>query len=378
MTAMSDDGLDLELVAFLREQADDLFGAPDAATMAWRLSSKERSMRWRLDGLVARPMVRLAVVAMLLAAFVGTTLIVGAVRRSAMINGQVVLTSGLVLDVATGQMFRSPLCGGRCVDAMDVAYTRDGRTLAIVDQDGLVGDLQTGAAGMSIWRYDGGSEAPRLLADCPPAGGCFRPSFSVDDERLAYVEADRDPTSRKDFDAARVVVVDLATGDRRIMPTLEGFPLWLSWTSEGRIVAAIQADDRDRRTFVIDPTTGTAVEPFDHWPFATATASPDGTRVALLVNDTGSRSDGIMHPEDHVFDIWLADVRGTDLRHLYRGDPAIFDSRSHLLWSPDGRRLALGFVPIGADPRVLIIDAGNGAVIQSVGGPAVTAWPPGR
>ena len=90
MTVMSDDRLDLELVWFLREEADDLYGAPDAEAMTWRLMNADRSLRRRLDRLVARPIVRVALVGMLLAAALGTTLIVGAIQRGLVTNGQVI------------------------------------------------------------------------------------------------------------------------------------------------------------------------------------------------------------------------------------------------------------------------------------------------
>lgn len=377
MTVMSDDRLDLELVWFLREEADDLYGAPDAEAMTWRLMNADRSLRRRLDRLVARPIVRVALVGLLLAAALGTTLIVGAIQRGLVTNGQVILSPGLVLDTTTGKLSASALCAGRCADAAEVAYSRDGRTLAIVDRDGTAGDMQTGAAEMSVWRYASGSGSPTLLVTCGIDAACGGPSFSVDGKRLAYVEADLDPATHTEFTTTRVIVIDMATGKDAVVPHPPGFPFSLSWTSDGRIVEVNQGPhDRNPRTYVIDPKTGKAVEQrTDKWRFATGSASPDGSQIAFLVFDSGPHSDGIMHPEDYDFDVWLAGVDGADLRHLYRGDPAEFDGGSHPVWSPDGRLLALGLHPIGGDSRVLIIDAENGALMQSFDSPAsVSAW----
>src|SRR5690242_14780675 len=108
MTATTDERLDFELVGFLREQADDVYEAPDAATMARRLVGADRSVRRRLERLVARPVVRVALVGMLLAAVLSATLIAGAVRRGIVTNGPVILTPGLALDPSSGKLTGSP------------------------------------------------------------------------------------------------------------------------------------------------------------------------------------------------------------------------------------------------------------------------------
>jgi hypothetical protein len=375
MTAMTDDRLDLEIVAFLRQQADDVYGAPDSGAMAWRLSAAERSMRRRLDRLVARPVVRLALVAMLLAAVVSATLIVGAARRGMITNGPIVLSPALVLDPSTGRMSAGSICGGRCADAVDVAFSRDGQVLAFVDPDGLSGDTQTGGAGMSIWRYDRGSDRPRLLVACPPAGACGRPSFSVDGRQLAYGSADWADGGV----GWEMVVIDLATGQRQSVPHPEGDGFWMSWTDDGRIVTSIQpgSDPHVRRTYLIDPANGATFEPVDRWPFTEATASPDGSTIAYLSYVSRIRTDGIVHPEDRFFEIWASDVDGSNLRQLYRGGPANIGGQERLVWSPDGRQIAFGLGMMGGDPHVWILDTERGGQLQSLDGtPRITAWPP--
>jgi hypothetical protein len=362
MTQITDERLDLELVGFLHNHAEELYGAPDAGAMARRIAGSERSIRGLFARTLARPMVRVAIVGMLLAAAIGVTVLAGALRSGTIRNGLMVVSPELGFDPETGTYSSMEYCGGRCADAVYaflISWSRDGRQMVFVDWNGLDGDIQTGRTGWSIWRYRADSSELTLINECPADGGCFVGEFSVDSRFVAFVETDWHPfEGTKDPPPGigsvpnraqppttwRLVAVDLVDGTRRQVEAstkvVPGAP-HMSWTADGRVLLATQPGPSGFQVGMqlFDLDTGDVSEPVRRWPGAVGRVSPDGLTIAYVTYERPPRGDGIWRPEEHVPELWLSDVDGSNPRLVYHGDPREFYSGP--IWSPDGTQVAV-------------------------------------
>jgi hypothetical protein len=174
MTTITDERLDHELAAFLREHAEELYRAPDARGMAIRIAAREGSLGGRMARLVAQPTVRVAIVGLLLATVIGTAVAVGTWRASQVQNGLIALAPGVFMDPATGTYTADHLCAARCADVLasdatlGTAWSADASQMALLDASGTGGTLQNGAAGPSIWRYEAATDEFAFVASCGP------------------------------------------------------------------------------------------------------------------------------------------------------------------------------------------------------------------
>lgn len=328
MITLSDDRLDLELVGFLRDEAEDLYGTPDARGMAHRIEDADRSLGRRWTRLFARPMFRLALVGMLLAAALGTVLAIGAPRTGPLQNGRLVFAPWNFVDPATGAYLDYPECQSWCDDAKlgFAAWSRDGQQVAFIDNDGLAGTVQTGQPGSSVWRFDGRTRQLSLVEACPLDGGCAFPSFSVDGGSVAYVRSNRNFQWDQDNvtvtrrlpkltgePVSQLVTVDLATGAERVVDPPRGNMSTTSWTADGRVLIGVQPgrDPNELQAVLVDPDTGAMTEPVTRWSFAPASVSPDGTTIAYLVYPKRVNRDGVLRPSENVYEVWLANADST-------------------------------------------------------------------
>jgi hypothetical protein len=390
MITLTDDRLDLEIVAFLGDEAEDLYGAPDAHGMAWRIGSADSSPRRRIERVLARPIMRVAIVGMLLAGVVGAAVLIGASRTGPFRNGLIIRDPLNAVDPATGAYGNNPFCTGPCADDLDVdpafgsfigpvAWSRDARQMAIVDTNGLEGKLQTGHRGWSIWRYDFRSGTVELVTECgqdvtPQAERwCGAVAFSVDGESLAYIESGPTPTGANPALWERLVVIDLATGSRRVVDRLPGIPhQGMSFVADGRVLLGVLPSNiapeqtEAVRNFLIDPETGAVVEPVIRWPHSFAGVSPDGTQIAYLAYEEPMVRDGFARTVyENPAEVWLASIDGSRLRRVYRAPGVSVDHPP--VWSPDGTRLALD--------QIGVLDIATGEVSALPPGP-LTAWLP--
>ena len=393
MTTLTDDRLDLELVWFLREEADDLYGTPDARGMTRRIAHEDRSLGRRWARLFARPMFRLAVVGMLLAAALGAALAFGAPRTGPFGHGWLVFSPWNFVDPATGVYSNYPQCESWCDDAKlgFAGWSRDGQQVVFVDTDGLAGTIQTGQPGWSVWRFDSRTRQLSLVEACPPEGGCAFPSFSVDGGSVAYVRSTKDFHWDQDYltqtlqlpkltdkTISQLVVIDLATGAERVVDPPKGNMITTSWTADDRVLTAVQpgSDPNERRAVLVDPETGAMIEPVTRWPFAPASVSPDGTTIAYLVYPRPVKRDGVLRPSENVYEVWLANTDGTALRRIHTGTPAYVSVPP--VWSPDGRQLAISVMNVdGSDVSNYALDIETGAVRELPLGTTM-AWIPSR
>jgi dipeptidyl aminopeptidase/acylaminoacyl peptidase len=82
--------------------------------------------------------------------------------------------------------------------------------------------------------------------------------------------------------------------------------------------------------------------------------SPDGRRVAYLVNETDWKNDQFL---SHV---WIVDVDGTDNRQLTRGDKSVGAPR----WSPDGKWISFTSARVDNKNQIFAINPDGGEAIQ--------------
>jgi hypothetical protein len=390
MINLTDDRLDLELVGFLRDEAEDLHGTPDARGMTRRIAETEGSLGRRWARLFTQPAFRVAVVGMLLTATVGAVLVAGVARNQPFRNGSIVQMPWHFLDPSTGVYSDYPLCQAWCDDAGTgfAAWSRDGQQVAFVDFDGLSGTVQTGHPEWSIWRFDARTRQLSMVVECPPHRECAWPSFSVDGGSIAYVEMDAtflwdteffDNHQLPPFTAksiSHLVTIDLATGaHRRVDPAKGNFGM-PGWTADGRVLVANQpgGDPNVVHEVLVDLDSGAMTEPVTRWPYAPARVSPDGTTIAYLTYPKPVTRDGILRPEENVYEVWLANVDGTGLRRIHTGTPAYVSVPP--TWSPDGRQLAISVNTFATDLENYALDIESGAVRELPPDGQTMAWLP--
>ena len=392
MITLSDERLDLEVTGFLRDEAEDLYGTPDARDMARRIVDADRSLGRRWARLFARPMFRLAIVGMLLAAALGSAYVIGATRSRPALNGQLMMAPWQFFDPAKGVYSKYSLCQAWCDDAGlgFSSWSRDGRQVAFVDLDGTTGAVQSGKRGWSIWRFDAGTRTLSNVVDCPANGACAWPSFSVDGRSIAYVELDRVPGLDPDYleprtmpdstqpSISHLVAMDLATGATRRASPATGNLGTTGWTADGHVLAAFQPgnDPNEQRQLLFDLDTGQATEPVSRWPYAPARVSPDGTTIAYITYPEPVKRDGILRPNDNVYEVWVGNVDGSGLHRIHVGTPAYIQMPP--TWSPDGQELAISVVPFAEDdPDSYLLDVQTGAVTAAPPG-LTLAWLPAQ
>ena len=189
------------------------------------------------------------------------------------------------------------------------------------DSDRLLWSIDAGGDERDqIWLLDSGS-TPRALTSDPRANH-EAGAFSPDGNRIAFAANDRDEAC---FD---VVVMDLATGERRRIFEGAGSRSVTNWTGE-RIVVIEDRSSSDQALWTVNPDTGAAQEvPRQGLArYAAARFTKDGARIMAL-----------------------SDVGGADFMRLCRIDPANGEletvsapvGRDVEAWalSPDGSLLA--------------------------------------
>jgi WD40 repeat protein/serine/threonine protein kinase len=281
-------------------------------------------------------------------------------KRLAIADGKV-----KVWDAQTGQELLSLKGGGS-----SVAFSPDGKRLAIADGKVKVWDAQTGQELLSL--KGGGSSVAfspdgKRLASAPNdntvkvwdtqtgqelltlkghTGGVTSVAFSPDGKRLASTSGDR-----------TVKVWDVQTGQELL--SLKERDQSVVFSPDGKRLASAAKEVK-----VWDAQTGQELLTFkghSGW-VSSVVFSPDGTRLA-----SGSYDDGTVK-------IWDATV--SQEARTFSGDTSGFRSVS---FSPDGKRLAFGTAgtwddtkEAAVDARVKILDAQTGQEVMSFKGHSTT------
>ena len=127
----------------------------------------------------------------------------------------------------------------------------DGRTIVYATETQGAGEAFTDNSDLFRVSVDGGAAVNLTPANRAPDGS---PAFSPDGRRLAWLAGGRENVNG---DQAVVMVADAdGSNSRPLTPTWDRGPSSLTWTSDGRALLAIAADDGQNRLFQIDARTG--------------------------------------------------------------------------------------------------------------------------
>jgi Tol biopolymer transport system component len=180
---------------------------------------------------------------------------------------------------------------------------------------------------ITVRRADG--SAPRLISDtCADCSGCWSyPTWSPDGKRISYIGDDCDET----FVPGPVVIVQSKGPLRqRVIPNV----LSPAWSPDGSRFLYFRGCTNDRNGNTVNCNLFSASADGTHprrlvgaEPFAGATWSPDGRRLALVF-----ASDGQSHGQ--IFSVNAAGGGRRQLTHEPAGSMP-----TPLGWTPDGRRL---------------------------------------
>ena len=192
--------------------------------------------------------------------------------------------------------------------AADPQITPDGRLIAYVRRSN---SIETDQTGNSIWLIGSDGHDHRALVDDIPQSSS--PRWSPDGTRLAFIAAGEAETA--------IIVLDIASGTRIKVATLETGASGLAWSPDGRRLAWA--------SFVPAPGVDAAALP-DHDPDA------DWAPGAQIEDRLNFRFDGAGPIPPGSQQIFAADAAGGGVRQLTRGPaPASGD----FAWSHDGNAI---------------------------------------
>ncbi|HYN80061.1 MAG TPA: amidohydrolase family protein [Gemmatimonadaceae bacterium] len=238
----------------------------------------------------------------------------------------------IVFDLL-GQLWRIPAEGGEAVrltdavadaaEDVDPTVSPDGRWIAFQgDRNGIEG----------LWLIPTGGGAPRLLPGTEASTRIrwktyFRPAWSRDSRQLAFIRDNLLFLHSIDRDSTAQLTLQ--------QPSL-GTPVCIDWVADGQLLALVRPRGASGGAlWFIDPGSGQAREapagglaPISTGPgliSACPTSSPDGSRVAVFVEDPAG-----------VFQLHLLPLGAGDPRRV-TDDPDVFPSR--VRWTRNGKEL---------------------------------------
>jgi Tol biopolymer transport system component/tRNA A-37 threonylcarbamoyl transferase component Bud32 len=170
------------------------------------------------------------------------------------------------------------------------------------------------------------------------SGKAFAPQISPDGQFVAFVEEGK-PRHLVVKDLAGGTVIPLAAVGAEIVESI-------SWLPDGASLLFTGVDSAQRPWAAIYPRAGGAGRPVPQAAGQLAAVSPDGSRLAVWINEAGSA-------------ITLADTSGTRIDQV--PVPKRLGWHLYVSWSPDGRWLALvSAATVGATFSISIASASGG------------------
>ena len=226
-----------------------------------------------------------------------------------------------------------------CANGGLVSWSPDSSSLA-------VSDSFPGGHGIEIVDVADATVAPRTVCGNCQAGVV---TWSPDGSSLAYASPDGIGRTLLTGDASEQV--DQTTNVASLSWSPDGTRLLVETSSEVRTINLVR---RPYTSHTIVSGVGPAEGPtVPAW-------SPDGTQVSWFVTPGKHRN--------FVAEVWTARRDGSQPTRLTHSGCCVSDW-SAALWSPDGKRIALG---LSLDPNkladLLVIDAGSGAEVDRVTG----------
>ncbi len=198
-----------------------------------------------------------------------------------------------------------------------------------------------------IWRVDADGYGPTVV---PAAGNpALSPAWSPDGRHVAYTAFVRS--------AQPLVVQDLATGARDIVPTTEyGINITPEYSRDGSRLAFAHGTEAGTDVYVYELGRGqvTRLTVGRFSDNLSPTWSPDGSRLAFISTRAGT-------PQ-----LYWMDADGGNPDVLGRFDFGATGPTNGPSWSPDGQSIAF-HRDVAGTPQLFVLDVGTRAVRQLTG-----------
>jgi TolB protein len=240
---------------------------------------------------------------------------------------------------------RVPLAGAETRAALHRAA--DAIVHAASGQPGIAASALLFVRGGRIWKVDadGHGAQPLRTAGAP----ALSPAWSPDGRRFAYTAFV--PAGQP------LVIQDLATGAREVVPTTEdGLNITPSWSPDGRRLAFARGTEAGTDIYLYDVARRCCLERLTagRGDNLSPVWSPDGSRLAFI--STRART-----PQ-----LYGMASDGTGQEVLARFDYGATGTTSAPSWSPDGALIAF-HREVQGDPQLFVLDVRSGSVRQLTG-----------
>ena len=199
-----------------------------------------------------------------------------------------------------------------------------------------------------LWRVDADGLSPtRVAAAGRPA---LSPTWAPDGRRVAYTAFVRS--------GQPIVLQDLATGERDIVPSTEfGLNITPEFSRDGSRIAFAHGTEAGTHVYVYDVARQCCVARLTVGRFSdnlSPTWGPDGNRIAFISTRAGT-------PQ-----LYWMDADGTSPEVLGRFDFGATGQTNGPSWSPDGQAIAF-HRDVGGNPQLFVLDVGTRTVRQLTG-----------
>ncbi|WP_425411185.1 prolyl oligopeptidase family serine peptidase [Hyphococcus sp.] len=211
-------------------------------------------------------------------------------------------------DAQLGNRFLQPADVFNIEYASDVQISPDGDTVAYARRSN---DIMTDKTRSNIWLVDADGDDHRPLLS--GRADYTLPRWSPDGERIAYISSVEG--------SPQLYVKWMSSGDSALITNLTEAPSDLAWSPDGRLIAFVMNDKKDKK------------------PFAKIPKKPEGADWAEPFNyieEMRYRFDGEGYLDPAYAHIFVVPADGGSAKRLTNGD---FNHQGPLSWTPDSKSI---------------------------------------